>query len=209
MKNIYAHNKEIFMKITVKDIADYLNRRSSEFTRTLCLGALEVDNRIAMVSVIEDTIRISRERKTGKTNFLNMRYCIGKPDEKNPGEYYVFEVSKKLEISCVVNPVDMIEFLSCKRTKDEIIEHIIALSGIRVFIYEPIAPALLRWKMLVRTVPCDEVFDLEDEIVRRQHRIARIENELNRLTDELKDERAERNKAVDRLTVLTRRKVTN
>lgn len=205
MKNIYAHNKEVFAEITVKDIADYLNRRSSEFLGTLRLGILDAGSAVK-VSVIEGAIT---QRKTGETNFLNTRCCIGKPDKKRPGEYYVFGVGEKFKISGALDPAEMVEFLSCKRTKDEIIEHIITLSSIRLFIYEPLAPALMRRKMLVRTVPCDEVFYLEDEIVRRQRRMIRIEKELNRLTDELKDERAKRDEAAERLTELTKWKAVN
>lgn len=207
MKDVYKHNKEVFMEITVKNIADYLNRRSSEFLRALSLGTLEVSNDIVKVSVMKDSI--VHGRKTDKTNYLNMRYCIGKMDEKKSGEYYVFEVSKKFKISSVVNPVEMIEFLSCRRTKDEIIEHIIAFSGIRVFVYEPIETALLGWRMLVRTVPCDEVFELEDEIVRRRHNVRRIENMMKSLTDELNSEKQKINGAIGRLVRLTRRKATN
>jgi hypothetical protein len=204
MKDIYEHNKEVFMGITVKNIADYLNRRPAEFLQASNLGALEVCKDIIKVSVIKDGI--TRERKTGKTNYLNMRYCIGKQDEKKPGEYYVFEVSKKFKISVAVNPVEMIEFLSCKRTRDEIIEHIITLSGIRVFIYEPNGTPFLRRKMLVRTVACDEVFDVEDEIVRRNRNILGIEAEMDKLAGKLKDEKEKRNEAVARHIRLTRRK---
>lgn len=192
------------MGITVKNIADYLNRRPAEFLQALNIGALEVCKDIIKVSVIKDGI--TRERKTGKTNYLNMRYCIGKQDEKKPGEYYVFEVSKKFKISVVLNPVEMIEFLSCRRTKDEIIEHIITLSGIRVFIYEPNGTPFMKRKMLVRTVVCDEVFEVEDEIVRRNRNILSIEAEMDKLAGKLKDEKEKMNEAVARHIRLTRRK---
>lgn len=206
MKDIYEHNKEVFMGITVKNIADYLNRRSSEFLHTSYLGTLEVDNRVVKVSVIKNSI--THGRKTDKTNFLNMRYCIGKQDEEKPEEYYVFEVSKKFKISVMVEPMEMIEFLSCKRTRDEIIEHIISLSGIRVFIYEPFGIPFMRWKMLVRTVVCDEVFDIEKEIVLRSHNILSIEAEIDKLSDKLKDEKVKMREAQARHTMLTKRKVT-
>lgn len=206
MKDIYEHNKEVFMGITVKNIADYLNRRSPEFLQVSNLGALEVCKDIIKVSVIKNNI--THGRKTDKINYLNMRYCIGKPDEKKFGEYYVFEVSKKFKINAVLNPVEMIEFLSCKRTKDEIIEHIISLSGIRVFIYEPLGPPFLRRKMLVRTVVCDEVFDVEKEIVLRNHNILSIEAEINKLSSKLKDEKVKMREAQARHTMLTKRKVT-